>query len=90
MCKKIIRLIFYLELMVLILMGIIYFYPPSYIIGLWLFEKSPATLWETFKSAQRTLQFKRKIEKTCSYCKYPKQQELLENLLMETDFNEFA
>ena len=26
----------------------------------------------------------------CSYCKYNKQQELLEDLLTETDFNEFA
>ena len=31
-----------------------------------------------------------KLECDCSFCKYAEQQEFLENLLMETDFNEFA
>jgi MoaA/NifB/PqqE/SkfB family radical SAM enzyme len=32
----------------------------------------------------------KKLEHGCSYCKYTKQQELIEDLLTETDFNEFA
>jgi MoaA/NifB/PqqE/SkfB family radical SAM enzyme len=32
----------------------------------------------------------KKLEHGCSYCKYTKQQELIEDLLMETDFNDFA
>ena len=31
-----------------------------------------------------------KLTHNCSYCKYSKQQELLDDLLTETDFNEFA
>jgi len=30
------------------------------------------------------------LQYNCSYCKYSKQQDLLEDLLMETEFNEFA
>lgn len=36
------------------------------------------------KSAFKTYNF------TCSYCKYVQQQEFLEDLLMDTDFNDFA
>jgi len=34
--------------------------------------------------------FRKKLEYSCSYCKYSKQQDILEDLLTETNFNEFA
>ena len=56
-----IRFIVFIELIVLVVVMVMFFYPSLYIVGVWLFEKnSPTSLRETFQGAQRFMQFKKK------------------------------